>query len=287
VDRGPDGTNGGFSLPSLHYAQAETTSTVKTAMKWTGVILMLACALAVMPQVGAEEITVAAAADLNYALKDLAQQFTKSSGTQVKLSFGSSGNLFSQIQNGAPFDLFFSADSQYPQKLADAGLVEGSSIRTYAVGHLVLWVPNSLGLDPEKLKMDLLSDPKVRRIAIANPQHAPYGRAAMAALEHFELKDKVASKLVQGENISQAAQFVQSGNAQAGLIALSLALSPAMKDTGRYWALPSDSYPEMQQVAAIITASKHKTAAEAFLKFVTSPAGQAMLQQYGFRTSQP
>jgi len=256
-------------------------------MRWTAIILILICALALAPQISAEEITAAAAADLNYALEDLAQRFTKSTGTQVKLSFGSSGNLFSQIQNGAPFDLFFSADAEYPAKLASAGLVDASSMRTYAVGHLVLWVPNSLGFDPQKLKMDLLSDAKVQHIAIANPQHAPYGRAAMAALEHFGLKDKLASKLVVGENISQAAQFVQSGNAQAGLIALSLALSPAMKDEGRYWELPADSYPELRQVAVVVKSSKHEAAAQAFLNYVTSPEGRAILQQYGFRTSQP
>lgn len=256
-------------------------------MRWTAIILILICALALAPQTSAEEITVAAAADLNYALKDLAQRFTKSTGTQVKLSFGSSGNLFSQIQNGAPFDLFFSADADYPKKLADAGLVDASSARTYAVGHLVVWVSNSLGLDPQKLKMDLLSDAKVQRIAIANPQHAPYGRAAMAALEHFGLKDKLASKLVMGENISQAAQFVQSGNAQAGLIALSLALSPAMKDEGRYWELPADSYPELRQVAVAVKSSKHGAAAKSFLNYVTSSEGRAILQQYGFRTPQP
>jgi molybdate transport system substrate-binding protein len=256
-------------------------------MRWMSIFLILACALGLVATAAGEDVTVAAAADLNYALKDLAQRFTKSTGTEVKLSFGASGNLFSQIQNGAPFDLFFSADSQYPRKLADAGLVDHASVRTYAVGHLVLWVPNGLGLDPQKLKMDLLSDPKVQRIAIANPQHAPYGRAAMAALEHFGLKDKVAAKLVQGENISQAAQFVQSGNAQAGLIALSLALSPAMKDAGRYWELPSDLYPALSQVAAIVSASKHKAAAEAFLNYVTSPEGRAILQQYGLRAPQP
>jgi molybdate transport system substrate-binding protein len=251
------------------------------------IALILAFALTLTPRTRAEEITVAAAADLNYALNDLAGRFTKASGTEVKLSFGASGNLFSQIQNGAPFDLFFSADSSYPKKLADAGRVEAGSMRTYAVGHLVLWVPNSLGLDPQKSNMDLLNDPKVQRIAIANPQHAPYGRAAMAALEHFGLKDKLAAKLVLGENISQAAQFVQSGNAQAGLIALSLALSPPMKDAGHYWELPSDAYPELQQAAAIVTVSKHKAAAQAFLNYVLSPEGRAILQQYGFRTPQP
>jgi molybdate transport system substrate-binding protein len=256
-------------------------------MKSAILALVLCGAFTLAVQAPGEEITVAAAADLNPALKELAQRFTSSTGTQVTLSFGASGNLFSQIENGAPFDLFFSADSQYPQKLADAGLAERSSIRVYAVGHLVLWVPNSLGLDPQKLKMELVSDPKVRRVAIANPQHAPYGRAAVAALDHFGLKDQVASKLVMGENISQAAQFVHSGNAQAGLIALSLALAPAMKEAGRYWELPTDAYPELSQVAVVISASKHKPAAEAFVKYVTSPEGRAILQQYGFRAPQP
>src|SRR5271165_966729 len=235
-----------------------------------------------IPAALAQEITVAGAADLNYALRDLGARFEKKTGDKVTLSFGSSGNLFSQIESGAPYDLFFSADEQYPQKLAAAGLMDPASLQIYAVGHLVLWVPNSSDLDPQKLKMDLLAQPSVQRIASANPQHAPYGRAAMAALVHFGLQDKLASKLVFGENISQAAQFVQSGNAQAGLIALWLAMSPAMKEAGRYWQLPSDSYPELRQTAGIVSASKHKQAAQAFLDYVTSPEGGAVLEQYGF-----
>jgi molybdate transport system substrate-binding protein len=238
--------------------------------------------LVLFSSASAQEITVAAAADLNYALKDLAARFEKKTGDKVTLSFGSSGNLFSQIQSGAPFDLFFSADEQYPQKLAAAGLLDAASLRSYAVGHLVLWVPNGLGLDPDAMKMDLLLQPSVQHIAVANPQHAPYGRAAMAALEHFGLKEKLANKLVFGENISQAAQFVQSGNAQAGLIALSLAMSPAMKRAGRYWQLPSDSYPALRQTAGIVSASKHKQAAQAFLDYVTSPEGVRVFEQYGF-----
>ena len=257
-------------------------------MRWlTVVLLAISPFLGLSPLARAEEITIAAAADLNFVLPELAARFTNSAGTHVKLAFGASGNLYSQIQNGAPFDVFFSADAEYPKKLADAGLVDATSLRTYAIGHLVLWVPKSSPLDPQQLKMGLLTRPEVKRIAIANPQHAPYGRAAMAVLEHFGLKDKVASKLVMGENISQAAQFVQSGNAQAGLIALSLALSPAMKGSGRYWELPADSYPQLKQVAAIVTASKHKSAARAFLEYVTSPEARGILQQYGFRTPQP
>jgi molybdate transport system substrate-binding protein len=245
-------------------------------------LLLLLMLFWLLPLVRAEEIKVAAAADLNYAMKDLAARFEKKTGNTVSLSFGASGNFFSQIQNGAPYDLFFSADAEYPKRLAAAGSMDAASLRTYAVGHLVLWVPNASALDPQKLKMDLLLQPEVQKIAIANPEHAPYGRAAMAVLEHFGLKDKVAGKLVLGENISQAAQFVQSGNAQAGLIALSLAASPAMKDAGKYWPVPQDAYPEIQQVVGILSASKHKTAAQAFIDFLRSPEGAAVLRQYGF-----
>ncbi len=247
---------------------------------WTAITVLILLTSVVR----AEDLTVAAAADLNYALKDLSAGFEKATGNKIALSFGSSGNLFSQIKGGAPFDLFFSADADYPEQLAAQGLVDRDSIRIYAIGHLVLWVPNSVKMNPQELKMDLLVQPAVQRVAIANPKHAPYGRAAMAALEHFGLNDKIASKLVFGENISQAAQFVQSGNAQAGLIALSLALSPAMKDAGTFWELPSNSYPELRQAVAIISATKSKAAALAFRDYVTSVEGKAVLERYGFRT---
>jgi len=241
------------------------------------VILATVCASAA----AAQQPTVAAAADLNYALTELAHRFESTTGTSVKLSFGASGNLYSQILNGAPFDLFFSADEDYPNKLVAAGVAEASSLRTYAVGHLVLWVPNSSPFNPEKLQMGVLTQPSVTRIAIANPQHAPYGRAAMAALEHFGLREKIADKLVFGESVSQAAQFVQSGNAQAGLIALSLAKSPSMQSAGKFWELPSEAYPELRQAVMIVSASKQKEAATAFLDFVLSPEGVAVFRQFG------
>jgi len=230
----------------------------------------------------AEDISVAAAADLNFAMKDLAARYEQKSGNKIALSFGASGNFYSQIQSGAPYDLFFSADANYPTKLAVAGFIEKSSVRNYAVGHLVLWIPNSSKLDLQKLKMDALLQPSVQKIALANPDHAPYGRAAMAALEHFGLKERVGGKFVLGENVSQAVQFVQSGNAQAGLIPLSLALSPPMKAAGRYWELPADSYPAIQQAVGILASSKRQQAAQAFIDFVTSPEGATVLQQYGF-----
>ncbi len=245
------------------------------------VLLLLVIAVIASRAFAAESITVAAAADLNNALNELASRFETATGTKVTLSFGASGNLYSQIQSGAPFDLFFSADEDYPKKLAAAGIADASSLRIYALGHLVLWVPINSPLDPEKLQMGLLSQPSVTRIAIANPQHAPYGRAAMAAIEHYGLKDKLAGKLVFGENVSQAAQFVQSGNAQAGLIAMSLAKSPAMGSAGRFWVLPSDSYPELKQAAVIVSDSKRKKSAQAFLDFVLSSEGAATLRKYG------
>ena len=244
--------------------------------------VLLGCVVALAGSVrAADQITVAAAADLNYAFTEMAARFEKATGTKVVVSVGSSGNLFSQIEKGAPFDLFFSADEEYPKKLAAAGVVDGATVRTYAIGHLVLWVPNSVALDPAALKMELLTHPSIAHIALANPQHAPYGRAAMAALEHYGLKEATSGKLVFGESVSQAAQFAQSGNAQAGLIALSLAESPAMASAGKYWEVPVDAYPELRQAAGVVTASKNKKSAQAFLDFVLCAEGQVILQTFG------
>ena len=159
----------------------------------------------------------------------LSRKYKNQTGHDVALTFGSSGNLTTQIRNGAPFDVFFSADEEYPKQLIAEGLADPNDLYRYAVGRLVLWVPNDSPLDLEKLGMRALLDTTIKKIAIANPQHAPYGRAAEAALRHDGIYDQIAAELVLGENVSQAAQFVESGNAQAGLIALSHALAPAMK----------------------------------------------------------
>jgi molybdate transport system substrate-binding protein len=229
-----------------------------------------------------QEITVAAAADMNAVLPELAARYTKQTGQVVKLSFGSSGNLTNQIRNGAPFDVFFSADEEYPRQLVADRLAVGDSLYRYAVGRLVLWVPSESALDLQKLGMQALLDPSVKKIAIANPQHAPYGRAAEAALRHFGIYDRVAAKLVLGENVAQAAQFVESGNAQAGLIALSHALAPAMKDKGRYWTVPLESYPTLNQAAVVLSRSKRPDAAQEFLKFVRSSENASLLNNFGF-----
>src|SRR5438552_8276965 len=163
--------------------------------------------------VSAQQITVAAAADLSAALSGIAAAYTKKTGQNVKLSFGASGNLTTQIENGAPFDIFFSADESYPAQLIEKRMADKDSLYRYAVGRLVLWVPNDLPIDVEKLGINALLNPLIKKIAIANPQHAPYGRAAEAALKKLGVYDQIASRLVLGENISQAAQFVESGNA--------------------------------------------------------------------------
>jgi molybdate transport system substrate-binding protein len=230
----------------------------------------------------AQEITVAAAADMSAALPPLIDTYTKKTGRTVKLSFGASGNLTNQIRNGAPFDVFFSADEEYPEQLIAAGLASKETLYRYSVGRLVLWVPSDSPLDLWRLGINALLDPSIKKISIANPAIAPYGRAAAAALRHFGIYDQVASRLVIGENISQAAQFVESGNAQAGLVALSHALSPAMKDKGRYWTVPLDAYPPLNQAAVVLSKSKQKDAARKFLRFVQSDEAIALLAKYGF-----
>jgi len=230
----------------------------------------------------AQEITVAASADLSAALPEIVAAYTKQTGQAVKVSFGSSGNLTTQIENGAPFDLFFSADESYPAQLIEKGLADKDSLYRYAVGRLVLWVPNDVPVDAQKLGVKTLLDPSVKKIAIANPAHAPYGRAAEAALKHLGVYDQISAKFVLGENISQTAQFVESGNAQAGLLALSHALSPALKDKGRYWPVPIDAYPTLNQAVVVISKSKQPAAARKFLDFVRGPEGTSLLKSYGF-----
>ncbi len=227
------------------------------------------------------EIRIAAAADLKFAMRELAEEFEMQSRTKVNVTYGSSGNFFSQLQNGAPFDLFFSADTEYPKKLEAAGLVETGTLSEYAVGRIVIWTSADAKLDVSKLGWQTLLDASMEKIAIANPEHAPYGRAAVAALQRAGIYESVKAKLVYGENISQAAQFVQSGNAQAGIVALSLAVSPAMRD-GKRWEIPAEMHPAIEEVAIVLKDAKNKDSARAFLEFVKSAAGRAILAKYGF-----
>ena len=200
------------------------------------------------------------------------------------LLFGSSGNFYQQLQNGAPFDVFLSADVQYPQKLQDAGLTLPASLTEYASGKLVLWIRNGSPLDLS-LGLSVLAASSVKKVAIANPQHAPYGRAAIAALRSAKIYDKVSSKFVMGENVSQAAVFTQSGNADAGIIPLSLALSPSMKSAGKYVEIPPSEYPAIRQAAVVMKNSKNPGCGKRFVEFLKASATQQLLQQFGFATN--
>jgi molybdate transport system substrate-binding protein len=253
-------------------------------MRYFAKIVVLASAATLLSDVTraqGNEVRVAAAADLKFAMDELAGQFEKQTGTRVEVTYGSSGNFFSQLRNGAPFDLFFSADIEYPKKLEGAGLAEPGTLYEYAVGRIVIWTPADADVDMTKQGWKALLNPRVQKIAIANPEHAPYGRAAVAALQKAGIYEQVKAKLVYGENISQAAQFVQSGSAQAGIIALSLAISPPMKD-GKRWEIPAEYYPPIEQGAIVLKDAKNIDAARAFLEFVKSGTGRASLAKYGF-----
>src|SRR5215472_2066235 len=229
----------------------------------------------------AQPLSIAAASDLQVVLPTITASFERSSGVKVNVSFGSSGNFLAQIKNGAPFDVFLSADIDYPRELERAGLAEPGTLSPYATGSLVLWTRTGSGVDVQRGLEVLLSE-SVRHIAIANPEHAPYGRAAVAALRGAGLYDKVRAKLVLGENVSQAAQFVQSGNAEAGLIPLSLARAPAASAVGQFVAVPASLYPPIEQAAVVVRASRNKTAARAFLAFLDQPATRTLLANTGF-----
>lgn len=229
----------------------------------------------------AQEIMVAAAADLQFVMDGLANQFNKQTGKTVRPIYGSSGNFFQQLQNGAPFDMFFSANLDYPQQLEAAGLTEPGSYYRYARGRIVVWVPTSSKLDLAPGLPALLS-PSIEKIAIANPQHAPYGQAAVAAMKKENIYEKIKDKFVFGENISQTASFVVSGSADVGIVALSLALAPNMKDKGRHAEIPIDDYPPIEQACVILKSSLHKDVARAFLNFVKTPAAVDLFRNAGF-----
>src|SRR5579862_2329655 len=247
--------------------------------QWMGTILLAVVLLGEF--CAAQSITVAAAADLQFAMQDIATGFQKQTGKQIKLIYGSSGNFFQQIQNGAPFDMFFSANLDYPKQLDAAGLIEPGSFYQYARGKIVIWVRNESKLDL-KSGMKVLLDPSVKKIAVANPQHAPYGQAAVAAMQKENIYDQVKDKFVLGENISQTASFVVSGSADVGIVALSLALSPNMKDKGRYAEVPGEEYPPIEQACVILGSSKNKETARQFMAFIKTSAIADVLRSYGF-----
>ena len=225
---------------------------------------------------------VAAASDLQFALQMIADDFTRQTGNGVKLVFGSSGNFRSQIAQGAPFELFMSADESFVAALAKEGRTQDDGV-LYAIGRIVLFTPHGSPLNPDPELKDLAAaivDGRVRKFAIANPEHAPYGRAAQQALTRAGLWDRVRPTLVLGENVAQAAQFAASGSVQGGIFAYSLALSPAVSKLGTFALLPMDSHEPLRQRMVLLKNAGDN--AKAFYRFLQAPRARAVFQQYGF-----
>ncbi len=249
-------------------------------LRLTFVVVFLG--LALRGSGAAESVQIAAASDLVFCLEALHAEFLRTdAAVELKLTTGSSGNFHAQIRNGAPFDVFLSADLRYPRELIDAGLAPADSLVMYAIGRLALWTVRA-DLDPG-VGLALLRDERVRRFAIANPEHAPYGRAARQALEHAGVWELALDRIVFGENIAQTAQFVQTQNADAGIVALSLVLAPRLKGVGRYREIPASAHAPLEQGAVLTLRGAQNPAARRYLAFLKSPAARAIFDQYGFR----
>lgn len=229
-----------------------------------------------------DEPPVAAASDLNAALPEVAALFTRATGKSVKLTFGSSGNFAQQIENGAPFEVYLSADEAYVQRLASAGKTVDDG-QLYAIGRIGLFLPTASPITADDRLRDLnaaVRDGRLQKFAIANPEHAPYGRAAQEALTHAGLWETIRPKLVLGENVSQATQFATTGSAQGGIIPLSLALTPQVKAAGTFALISDDWHRPLRQRAVLIKGAGET--ARAFYEFLQGPQARDVLKRYGF-----
>lgn len=241
------------------------------------------CASACL-QLSAQVVRIAAAADLRWALEEVSAAFQREHSGKIQITYGSSGNFHAQLMNKAPFDLFLSADVEFPQDLVRRGFGVKDSRFDYGIGRIVLWVPKASPIPVEKLGLAALRHPSVKKIALANPRHAPYGRAAEAALKKAGLLEAMGPKLVLGENISQTAQFVQSGAADIGFLALSLVMAGPMKDQGRWWMIPGEDHPSIEQGGVILSLAQDPALARTFVDFLKSIEGSRIMKKYGFST---
>jgi molybdate transport system substrate-binding protein len=254
---------------------------------WANVAGAAACRPAVERAASRGHVRVAAAADLNVALGEIITRFGASHAVDVGVSYGSSGTFHAQLLNHAPFDMFLSADVAYPRQLAARGLTLETSEFTYAIGRLVLWTPASSALDVEHQGLQTLTSASVTHIAIANAEHAPYGRAAIGAMQSAGVYDRVRPKLVYGENVAQALQFVDSGAADVGFVPLALALTPSLKGKGRWFEVPATTYPRLEQGGVILQWAEDVQAARALRAFLLSAEGRAILVKDGFFLPEP
>lgn len=229
---------------------------------------------------GATVLDVAAAADLRYAFEEIGAAFERQTGVRARFSFGSSGLLAAQVEQGAPFDLLFSANEAFVDRLARRGHIVPHTVRLYAIGRIVLWVRHASPLALDR-GLRVLEDPRVRFVAIANPAHAPYGEAARQALVRAGLYDRVRTRLVYGDNVSMALQLVQTGNADVGIVALSLALAPPVAAQGRSWLISEALHDPIRQAAGVVARSRQPDRARAFLAFVNGAAGRPIMTRFG------
>lgn len=226
-----------------------------------------------------EKIIIAAAADLRFAMDEIVKLFrTAQPNDQIEVIYGSSGKFFTQIQQGAPYDLFFSADIGYPRELEKSGFAGAPSV-PYATGRIVLWSPSR---DASKMTLKDLADSKIGKVAIANPQHAPYGKRAEEALKASGVWEVVSAKAVYGENISQTAQFVQTGNAEVGILALSLAVNPTLAEKGGYYLIPENLHQPLEQGFVILKRAVENPLAKRFAAYMSKPEARAVMKRYGF-----
>ncbi len=239
----------------------------------------LVVALLISISAHAEEILIAAAADLKFAMEEVVSAYKQQNpNDKVAVAYGSSGKFFAQIQQAGPFDIFFSADITYPRELKKLGFA-ASEVTPYAIGRIVLW---SNSVDASKLTLSNLTDPRFQRIAIANPKHAPYGKRAEEAMRAAKVWDEVSGRLVMGENIAHAAQFVTTSNAQIGIIALSLALNPELKKQGSYALIPDTLHQPLEQGFIITKRAENTPVAKRFAAFMSSQQARKIMENYGF-----
>lgn len=232
----------------------------------------------------AGEVRVAAAADMEPVLQVIGPYFERKTGLKLKVSFGSSAALSQQLQNGAPADIFLSADYYFAEQLVAANLTETKSPKSYAKGVLVLWARKDSRFKP--LNLDVLQRKDLKSVAIANPERAPYGRAADAALKKLNYFPNVQPHLVQAESVAQAAQFALSGNAEVALISETIAMSPKYREAGTFVLFPLSQYPEIRQCAVFLKAAKNVQGAHQFLDFILSAEVQGNLQKLGLQSVQ-
>ncbi|HEV3262638.1 MAG TPA: molybdate ABC transporter substrate-binding protein [Gemmataceae bacterium] len=232
---------------------------------------------------GNQEVRVAAAANMKFAFDEVAAEFQKMyPQIKVTVTYGASGNFFAQLCNKAPFDVFLSADEDYPRELIGKGLAAENSQFVYAVGKIVVWVPNNSPLDLNMLGIRAVADPAVRKVAIANPRHAPYGRAAESAMKKLGVYEQVKDRLVLGDNVEQVAHFLHIGATDIGIVPLSLALAPAMREKGRYWVVPTDAYPPLAQAGVILSWAEDNEGAVSLRAFLTGTQGREVLERHGY-----